>query len=612
MPLALYMKKQDTSYAKTLFLYFIGMFLIVGFTSFYLINHYYAKSLFSYNSSGKDVYFVQSQTLRDMYDVNKLDYQSYEDKIAEFKKFAKEQGFYPKDIYADDLDSIDKNSIIVVLDMMALSQKETEDIDQFVKNGGKILFNFTSGFLDDKLHFTKNNLVTKITGLSLDKEIKSIKFSRDTRGYLSTRMLSPLTKYLKEGRGLDLTLYDPLPIFNNDKNIATDGYLTNWSQANYINISADKELNKQQSGLLWHGYHGKGKWVYFSFPSYVFLDGSKYYLKLLNGIFDFLDNDISVNIFPYLHTRNIVFISEDTEYKYENLEQFYKVAQDNRYPLTAFCVARLALKHQKLMNTVAKSKYLELGSHSFSHGKIVGQSEKIYEKETISSKKALMKVPNQPIYGFRPPREEIDDKLISLLEKGNFKYILNKGDNRLAPYFIGNIVNIPRHGTDDYSYLIELDWDSNQILNKMKVEVGVVTGLDGIYTLSVHTHLLCYGSNIRILDKFVKYVKSQKNLHPMNGKMIYNIIEKKSHLSYTIKETRSNIVLEISNDNAVNVNDVHFQIAVDSGIKIKGVSSEVVGVRSSVKKIDENSYELVIHSLKPKSKIVLFVNYEKN
>jgi len=514
------------------------LLLLLAYTSFYLIQNYYSKSFLEYNLNGKKIYFLESNTLHNMHKKNGMDYDNYLKRVEYFKELALENGYDSKNIYADELDSLDKKAKLIALDMMSLSTAEVDDIDTFVKNGGRILFNFTSGFLDPSLQYKSDNLVKRVTGLMLDEKFNTINYEQNSTGYMSTKLLSPLTKYLTEGETLELAIYDPLPLFSSKDKERVDAYLTNWSQSNYIEVSGSIELTQSQSALIWHGYKDSGKWIYFNFPSYVFLETAKVkYANLFKGMVEYLDEDIIPMAYPYIDAKNIVFVSEDTEYKYENLEQFYNISLKNKFPVTAFCVAELAEKNSELMKKVSKSKYLEIGSHSYTHKKIVGEDSETYERETEGSKTLLNTLSSQNITGFRPPREEIDEEMIDLLNDADFKYVLSAGLSRLYPYFNDGILMIPRHGTDDYSYLINLDWDSSQILQEMKHQVNLLVDLNGIYTLSIHTHLMAFSTNINIVDDFFKYVNSQKEMTPMNGKMIYERIFQFIYKNYDSKKS---------------------------------------------------------------------------
>ncbi len=599
-------------YGLKLLLSFFILLILLAFTSLYLIQNYYSQSFFDM-SEKKPLYFLQSDTLVDMYEKNNMDYAEYQKRVQYLQNIAKENHYDIKSLYSDELENIQNNSIIVVLDMMSLSNKEIEQISSYVRNGGKILFNFTSGFLNGSLKYRKNNLVHSIAGLELNPQINTIKIDPQSSTFMSTRFASPVTKYLEKGEGLNFNVYDPLPIFQTKENLEADAYLTNWPQTNYIQISQNHQLNAQESALIWHGAYGKGQWVYFTFPTYVFIDSQQaLYAKLFHGMLDYLKDMITVVPYPYIDAKNVVFVSEDTEYKYENLKQFHDVSLKHKFPVTAFCVAELAQKHATLMKEVAKSPYLEIGSHSYTHKKIVGENDTVYRRETIGSNELLHKLTGRQIMGFRAPREEVDTKLIHLLEDGGYKYILNKAENRLTSYFKDDLLVIPRHATDDYSYLINLDWSAQQILDNMIKELHTVVNLDAMYTLSTHTHLMTFGSNIKILDKFFDYVNKHKEMYPMNGEMIYKRIHQKQHLKFATKITQKKIIMTLFNNNDEDVNNIHYEIFVDPNITITNVESEIIGLQTKLTKISQNKYLLVIQSLKPKSQVTLFLNYDKN
>lgn len=204
--------------------------------------------------------------------------------------------------------------------------------------------------------------------------------------------------------------------------------------------------------------------------------------------------------------------------------------------------------------------------------------------------------------------------MITDLQDSGTKYILSESKSRLYPfgYMNGKMLMIPRHGTDDYSYLINLDWNSSQILQQIKTEANILADLNGMYTLSTHTHLMSFSTNINITDKFMQYVNKQKRLTAMNGAMIYKrvILRDKIHLS--TKQTNKKFIMTFSNDSNEKVHDVHYELSVSPDIKLGRVESEVIGVQTKLIKNKSNTYTLIIKSMSPKSQMILFVNYEKN
>ncbi|RUM65403.1 MAG: hypothetical protein DSZ05_06215, partial [Sulfurospirillum sp.] len=185
--------------------------------------------------------------------------------------------------------------------------------------------------------------------------------------------------------------------------------------------------------------------------------------KLLSGIINYLAKPVTAKIYPFVDNKGAVFISEDTEYKFSNFERFADLAKEYQFPVTAFIVANLAQKpeHQEMMHRIAQNPYVEFASHSTSHKQIVGKSEAYIVNETAGSKKIIDRYASEPIQGFRPPREELNDLMRKHLAKSGFTYILGATEEHLYPKFDKpNLLIIPRHGTDDFSYLVNLDWYS--------------------------------------------------------------------------------------------------------------------------------------------------------
>ena len=589
----------------------ILLLLVLGSTSLYLIENYFSKSFFTF-SKNKTIYFLQSDTLQNMYQKYQMDYENYKMRIDSFEKMTQLQGYKTKKIYINELNKIPKDSILVALDMTALNKTEIKSIDTFVTNGGKLLFNYTSGFLDKNLKYRKTSLVETITGFTLDPKINLIKPDKKSAFFLTIRLNSPFAKYLSNGKAIDLSLYDPIAVYKTN-NLEADGYLTNWTQTKYINLTPSNELTKAQSSVLWHGVKGKGKWIYFSFASSGFLDASKTnFQNLYNAMLEYLDTIAIVIPYPYIDAKNIVFVSEDTEYKFENLQHFAQTSKKHKFPVTAFCVAQLAEKHPKIVYNAAQSPYMEIGSHSYSHTKIVGSSNEKYTKETIGSKKVLEHITHKKVYGFRAPREEVDSKLIKDLIDGGYKYILNEGDNLLYPYFKEGILIIPRHGTDDYSYLINLDWNAQEILENMIKEVNITSSLNGIYTLSTHTHLMNFGNNIKILDHFFEYIKNNKKFKPMNGKMLYDRIYQRKNLHISTQITSKKVIITLQNDSKTDIKDLHLIVDTDPSITLKNIESEIVGIKTILHRKSKTKYLITIDSLRPNSRSMFFINYEKN
>jgi len=583
------------------------LILIIGLslTTFSLKESFFTKNLIVIGDNQKNIYLYEPPYLEVSFDDLEIDYDDYQKKLAQFMTANRDLGLSISKV--DTLDKITPKAILILLDTIALSSKDEEIIQQHLKKGGALLFNSSSGFRNDASKYKGDAFIHNITGLSLSKEYGYLQFKE---GLIATpKLLSPLTKQLSSGPALDLVIYDQIPLFTMPKDFSADVYMTNYAQATYPNVNG-KSLPKEESGLVWHGINDQGKWVYTSLPLYTLMEAgnsSAALLKLYRGMINYLDKDVLVQAYPYLDAKSISFVSEDTEYRYESVGQFSKLSDRYKIPTTIFCVATLAKENSKLMQEVITNPYLEVGSHSYDHKAIINTSTKNYLLETEGSKKLLETVTGKEIRGFRPPREEIDTQLLNDLVKSGFTYILNLNEPRLTPYFSNNIMIIPRHGTDDYSYLVNLDWGPQEIANNMIKESHFYQELNGIYTMSTHTHLMNFSTNISILESYYKSLQKSPDIISMNGKMIYDRLSVLPKISLHVISNEKSITVKITNQASSTVKNYTFRLY-STPKEISALSTNTEATLQ-VNKIRLGVYDVIVSELKAGTQTQLKANY---
>ena len=70
--------------------------------------------------------------------------------------------------------------------------------------------------------------------------------------------------------------------------------------------------------------------------------------------------------------------------------------------------------------------------------------------------------------------------------------------------------------------------------------------------------------------------------------------------------------MTFTNDNAVEVKNLHYELFVNPHVTLKNIESEIIGIQTELIKISPSKYNLIIKSMKPRSQMVLFLNYAKN
>ena len=564
--------------------------------------------------TNKTIHILKSYATAVTYQKNGLDKNTYTQKLDQFNKYIKALGYKTNYINEEDIASLAPKDLLFIPDAIALSSKAKEEIKSFLTNGGNLFFNYSSGFSDEKGSYIGDDFVSEITKLKLSPNKNFIDFKEGI--FLTQRLLSPLNNE-NSGILLDTSAYDPIPIYMTPKNIQADILFTNYAQSNPPLAKGNgDDLLLSEAGMAWHGYYGNGKWFYMSLPSYMFYDSATHlndYKRLLNAIINFLAKDEVIQKLPFIDRENVVFVSEDTEYKFENFKKFSNLSKKYQIPVTAFLVSSLVEKKDNvdMVKEISKNPYVEFASHSHMHKKIIDTNQSYVKQEITGSKSIIDRFASQPIIGFRPPREELDLFMVDYLKSSGYRYILGANQTHLYPVFdkkYPELLVIPRHGTDDYSYLINLDWDQKQIVDQIKKETEFVTALDGIFTLSIHTHLFAYSTNINIVEEYFKYLIAHPKYQPLNGRLIAQRVVQNANIDISYNKTGNLITLSVKNRNPIAVENFSCKLFKNPNIKIKSIKcNETPGGKNSKQ---ANAVNIRLEHLKPNSTATVFIELE--
>jgi len=539
-------------------------------------------------------YILNSDVNANRYQQLKLDIWTFEDNIKKLKNFIIKRGYKAEIIKESDLDDLTNSDVLFLIDSFAISQKAQNKIKQFVANGGKLVFNFKSAFLNEKGRLTKNSFLETITPL---KEIAYGIIPKDNTFFVVQHLLSPIK--IKDAKRIEVSLYDTIPLY--------EGKTPDLEFINYSLTAPLQHKGKDlPSGMLWDGKYKKGGWIYFSVPFYVFSTKDRLttgWQDVIDSIIDYAMKGVSIAKYPFLKYDKMTFVSEDTEYKYVNFLNFIHALKKYDVNGTAFCVGRLAKLHPELMKEAGKLSFLEIGSHSYSHTKLIDKPAKVLQDVEINgNNKLLQKLSNQVVEGFRPPREETNKKLINVMEQSTLKYVLAKNLGQLEPKYMGKLLFIPRIGTDDYQYLMELDWNRTQIINQMKKEADHITSLNGLYTMSTHTHLMNYKTNVVMLEGLLAYIKKKK--YPiLKGKDIIKLIYKKEHLKIKYTQIPKGLSIDIQNTLNTNIKEFIFRVYFlnEPFTKIR------TPLKAELVKYNDNYVDVKVFNIKPNQKFNLML-----
>ncbi len=539
---------------------------------------------------------------------------SYKKIINNFAKRLKKVGIETKMVSEDALGQLPARSLLIALDTYVLSDINFEKIKSFVKKGGKLFFNYRFGYFgnSDGRPFDSYKRVRAITNLKfMDKSL-----SKEENGafFMIQKSLSPIGAIKSVPTRNDLILYDPLPIFDSNGN-SGDILLSNWEVTSTPKVHS-KKLKLSQAAVAWHGNYGRGSWYYFSFPAYSFIElrGEKIFDSIVGSAVRFLREPFWVVPYPFLDCSKAIFISEDTEYKYRNMYGYSMLARKYDINTTLFCVGKYAEKNTELTKEISKLPNVEIGSHSYSHTKIMGTSKEKMTKEIDFSKKLLEKITGKKVLGFRPPREEIDKAMALRMKESGYGYTMEHTKTFLLPTMEHEgFITIPRHGTDDFQYFVKMGSSDKEILESMKFETEMLSSMNILYTLSVHTHIMSAPKNLHILKSYFDYLKRHDELVTLKGKDLAYRANTLSGIKITTEMTTRNIILNIENRNKHKVKNFKFRLYWHNMKSVGSLKAEMLKTQAKViaKNKKERYSDISIKTLSPNSSITLMLNYEK-
>jgi len=540
-----------------------------------------------------DVYILDSDINRQRYIKLNLDLQDYDIRNNKIKNMIVSKGVKVQIIKEDDLFDLKSTDILFLIDSFAISQEAQDQIIKFVANGGRLVFNFKSAFLNEKGYFTRDNFLVKLTGL---KPLGYGYKPGDHNIFITQHLLSPIS--IPSAKVIDFIVYDTIPFF---KGKTPDLEFTNYSATEPLRYK-DKFV---PSGALWDGKYKKGGWIYFSFPFYVLDTKNKYWKSTFESIIDYALKGVQIVKYPYLKYDKMTFVSEDTEYKYLNFNNFINALEKYDLNGTAFCVGRLAKEHPKLMKMAGELPFLEISSHSYSHTKLIDKTiEELDKIEINGNNKLLQKLSGQEVKGFRPPREELNTRMKRIIETSSIEYILARYLEQLKPKYIGNLILFSRMGTDDYQYLMELDWNRTQIIDKMKQEADYITSLNGMYTMSTHTHLMNYKSNAIMFEGLLKHLKN-KHYPVLKGKDIAWLIFTKDKIKLEFKQEKNGIDINIKNQNPYEIKEFIFRV-----FYLRKPFKKIRSVyKTKLLKYNNNYVDIKVFNIKKHQNLKLFLEY---
>jgi len=588
----------------------IVLFTISAFMIFQILKEFfYASSLLiSVISPSEKIqaYIYDSPTNENFLESVGVSRNVYRKRLKKLESWMlRELDFIPRVIKIDELKRLNdlkiiKNSVLVLPDVISLSEDEIKLIKEFTKKGGGLLINWYLGFRDENGKYIGGKLVEELFPNVYYK--KDLQLKKNEPLFFALKGINPYGIELP-GKKFQIAVYDPLPLFW-EKKLEADALFSNWSILPFENLPVNL------LGCLMHRSYGKGRIVYFSFPFYSIFEikeEKEKFNRLFSGIMSYLSGKPAVSVFPLLNSLKGIFLSADTEFMFKNLIFFSDLLKELNIKGTAYCVASLAEKEKTVFKEASQNNLLEIASHTYTHANLDSPKTSL-EKEIPESKTLLEKLSNRKVWGFRPPMEKISGKVMEKVANAGYKYIFAKpSPASLFPYYSYGLVVIPRTTRDDFDLMVTEELSDEMVLRNLLKDFTFVSYLNGCFTLSTHTFLLASREKIGILKKFLnmEVVKKSKFLSGMEYARTFVIFDG-IHIEYRASDTK--VYVTISNNSNFKADRVFFRYFWRENRKPSKIYSEVLGA-ASIKVVDEGDgySDISISPLTAKTSITIIV-----
>ena len=519
----------------------IGMvILLLSFAIFFsynvVQNYVGVNSILRGNVKKRDIYIFNSPTSDKFMQQNKT-YSLHKHNIQFIKSLLKDN-FSIGIVDANSISKISTNSLVLVLDNTKLTDFEKNEIKKYLKKGGNIIYNFNSGY---KFTYEISNLT----------HMGFLKYNKQKSYYIVSSLLSPIQ--LQNSQKVKIKFWDAIPIFSGSK-----------PMLQFSNININKGIisnNNFLNGILWDGIYGKGHWIYFSFPFYLFVDKSvrtKYFLDMINYAY----YGYKVIKYPYVDKDKVITVTLEDTYN-QNINNFIKLCNQLDLNATIFSLKKI------------KNKHIENGAININQNR----DGIIRDKQIINIK----------------PYEK-------------FKYILANSNSKISADVNNSFVFLPKIGVDDSEYLMQYNWSNQKLKKYLLTSMNFVLSVGGVFDFNVHSHLLGYKTNNKLLKYLLTITKNSK--YPiLKIRDIVNLIKIKNNIKVTSTLTPVNISVMIQNNSLEEVKNFTFRVY--TKYSIDHIESDFLNIESEIIKRGKNFVDVRIKKLPKNIILTLFLRLNK-
>ncbi len=506
--------------------------------------------------------------------------------------------------------------LLILPSAICMSEGEKSAVKKFLSAGGSVLATGGVGSRNERGEWLGWDFLSALFGVDVTGEI----LQEDLSASLTLKGNSPLSNRVPPGFRLEVTTSDrPLAVRVVEPRTTAVGY---WYD---FRANPGEPLSEMESSCgLVYGEYRKGRfvWVGFGLGAVV---GVKFHQivwdRLLTNTLLFLTREPVgwLNPWPngYESAEAALLAVTDAEHRFPQALNALKLFNQEGVPATFFLLVEEAEQNPEVSRVIAEQA--EVGLHSLGHSVYRWQPYEVQVSRLKEGRERIERLTGEKVRGFRPPEALYDSSTIDALLNLGYEYLCADSlMDRACPNLIRRkektLITLPKTARDDYELLIKDSlMSTEELYNALKQDFDRVYEVNGVYTLFLHSQLLCAEEKMPALEQFLKYCKG-KDVWFTTCQELADWWKRYENLSLSIKRRGpTRVMVNITNTGRFTVEDLRLFIVPPEPVRSLTLTPELLGTKIPEYEVRDQGRLVVlkVKALRARGSQTIFIDYKR-
>ncbi|MFH1195538.1 MAG: hypothetical protein V1720_07475 [bacterium] len=509
--------------------------------------------------------------------------------------------------------------ILILAGSKSLSDKQILNIKKFLENGGSVFSTGGPASYSDEGKWRGWDFFTEAFGIKFNTEIKPEEFYKihTLRGNL------PLTGGIPSGYTLKIATWDR-PIYAEILEPRTT-QVSFWYD--FRREAGLVREGIQKSAGIAYGSYGKGRFIWFGFELNSVIGAQEdfiYFDKLMQNSFNWLTYGPTgyVKDWPAPYEAAAIIVPTITN-NIENVYNFKRLIDANRYPVTYFVDPFVAAENPSIIKSISGSA--EFGA-IVDIGYITSMQDSVnslYDKDVQTSnlevaKKKLESVINKEVRGIMPLYGFFNENTMQAMRQAGIDYLITDSlTDRSVPNIIIRggkpLMIISKTSRDDYEVIKQYGLTNTDFqLYTYEEDIDRIIFEGGLYVFKIHTDYQMRPEYVNVVNDVVKLLR-KKNIWLTSIAELQNWWDKRRGIEISYKAvSKRRIIVEVTNPGNLDTDNFTVQIDVNKPVTNIEISSDIINTKIPRYQFDAKNHVLYlfIEDLKEGQSRSFFIDFD--